>query len=60
MKLKASEIFESFHARGLIDEMAGPDAEFTDFAPVENGTSSSLVFVDNADFVDQAVHVGRL
>ena len=56
MKLKASEIFESFHARGIIDDMTGPDAEITAFDPVENCTAASLVFVDNAEFVEAAIN----
>ncbi len=58
MNLKASQIFESFHARGLIDEMSGPDAEITAFDPVENSTSSSLVFVDAAEFVNRTIEAG--
>ncbi len=55
MNLKASQIFKAFHARGVLDEMTGPDADIARFDPVEKGTSSSLVFVDNADFVDKAI-----
>jgi UDP-3-O-[3-hydroxymyristoyl] glucosamine N-acyltransferase len=55
MKLKASQVFKSFHARDIIDEMAGPDTDITRFDPIEDCTSSSLVFVDNADFVEQAI-----
>ena len=55
MNLKASQIFEAFHAQGVLDEMTGPDADIARFDPVENGTASSLVFIDNAEFVDQAI-----
>jgi len=55
MKLKASQLFESFHAHGIIEEMSGPDTDISRFDPIENCTSSSLVFVDNAEFVEQAI-----
>lgn len=55
MKLKASKVFESFQARGIIDEMIGPDTDISRFDPIENCTSSSLVFVDKAAFVEQAI-----
>ncbi|UCB54089.1 MAG: UDP-3-O-(3-hydroxymyristoyl)glucosamine N-acyltransferase [Thiotrichales bacterium] len=55
MNLKASEIFESFHAQGIIDDMHGPDTDITRFDPVENCTSSSLVFIDNAEFIDKVI-----
>ena len=55
MRIKASQIFETFHARGIIDQLTGPDTEITSIDPVENSGSSSLIFVDNADFVDRAI-----
>ena len=55
MKLKASEVFESFQARGIIDEMIGADTDISRFDPVEDCTSSSLVFLDNAEFAEQAI-----
>ncbi|NNL07513.1 MAG: UDP-3-O-(3-hydroxymyristoyl)glucosamine N-acyltransferase [Gammaproteobacteria bacterium] len=55
MKWKASQVFESFQARGIIDEMIGPDTDISRFDPIEDCTSSSLVFVDDAGFVEQAI-----
>ncbi|MGD2055092.1 MAG: LpxD N-terminal domain-containing protein, partial [Gammaproteobacteria bacterium] len=55
MRIKASQIFETFHDRGIIDQLTGPDTEITSIDPVENSGSSSLIFVDNADFVDRAI-----
>lgn len=55
MHLKASQIFETFHAQGILDDMTGPDADITRFDPVENSTASSLVFVDSPEFVEAAI-----
>ena len=55
MKLKASQVFESFQARGIIDEMIGPDTDISRFDPIKHCTSSSLVFVDKTEFVEQAI-----
>jgi UDP-3-O-[3-hydroxymyristoyl] glucosamine N-acyltransferase len=54
MNLKASQIFETFHARGILDEMKGPDTLIKRFDPVETADTASLVFVDSPDFVDAA------
>ena len=54
MKLKASKLFDSFQARGIIDRMIGPDMDINRIDPIENCTSSSLVFVDKTEFVEQA------
>ena len=55
MNVKASQIFETFHARGVLEDSIGPDTDITGIAPVENSGPDSLIFVDNADFVDQAI-----
>ena len=55
MKIKASQIFETFHARGILDQLTGPDTEITSIDPVENSGPSSLVFVDSPDFIDRAL-----
>lgn len=55
MHLKASQIFEAFHSRGIIEQMLGPDTVITSFDPVETADAGSLVFVDSADFVEPAM-----
>ena len=55
MKLKAKQIFESFHAQGILDEVTGPDTDISSIDPVENSHSCSLIFVDSPDFVDDAI-----
>ena len=55
MHLKASQIFAVFHAKSVLDEMTGPDTDITRFDPVDSCTSSSLVFVDNAEFIEQTI-----
>ena len=55
MKLKASKVFESFQASGIIDEMTGPDTDISRIDPIDNCTPASLVFVDKAAFVEQAI-----
>ena len=55
MKLKASDIFETFRPQGILDHLTGPDNTVTRFDPVEQSTKSSLIFVDKADFIDQAI-----
>lgn len=55
MKIKASQIFETFHARGVLDQLTGPDTEIERIDPVESSSSSSLVFVDNPDFIETAI-----
>ena len=56
MHLKASQIFETFHAQGILEQMSGPDTAIARFDPVENGTASSLVFVDNPEYVEPAIN----
>lgn len=55
MSIKASQIYAAFHPKGVIEHMTGPDTEIVRFDPVESCTTSSLIFVDNADFVSQAI-----
>jgi UDP-3-O-[3-hydroxymyristoyl] glucosamine N-acyltransferase len=55
MKLKASQIFETFHARGILDEFKGPDTIIKSIDPVENSSTSSLVFIDNPGFIEKAI-----
>ena len=55
MNITASRIFETFSTHGILESITGPDANITRIDPVENGSSSSLVFVDDADFVDRAI-----
>ena len=55
MNIKASQLFDRFHAQGILDTMTGPDVDITRIDPVEHSDSSSLIFVDNADFTDQAL-----
>ena len=54
MNVKASQIFETFHARGILEALIGPDTDITGIAPAENSGPGSLIFVDNADFVGHA------
>ena len=58
MNIKASQIFENFHARGILERLSGPDADITSIAPVENCDSGSLIFVDSTEFVEQAIKSG--
>jgi UDP-3-O-[3-hydroxymyristoyl] glucosamine N-acyltransferase len=55
MNIKASQVFKDFHAQGILDESSGPDTEISSIDPVENSTSSSLVFVGDNSFVEQAL-----
>ncbi len=55
MNVKAKQIFESFHAQGLLDELIGPDTDISSIDPVENSNSSSLIFVDSPEFADHAI-----
>ena len=55
MNLKASQLFETFQKQGILDDMTGPDAVVTRIDPVENGTPSSLVFVDSLEFIEPAI-----
>lgn len=54
MNIKASQIFATFHERGVLEDLIGPDTDITGIAPVENNSPGSLIFVDNAEFVEQA------
>lgn len=54
MNIKASQIFETFHARGVLEDMFGPDTDITGIAAVENNSPGSLIFVDDAEFVEHA------
>ena len=55
MKIKASQIFETFHAQGIVDEIIGPDSEISSIDPVENSGPGSLVFADTAEFAEHAI-----
>lgn len=55
MNIKASQIFETFHTRGILDELAGPDTDISSIDPVTGSRAGSLIFIDNAEFVDQAL-----
>ncbi len=55
MNIKASQIFETFHAQGILDEITGPDTDITSIAPVENNNPGSLIFVESPEFVEQAI-----
>ncbi len=55
MNIKASQLFKTFHAQGILDEITGPDADISSIDPVENCDSGSLIFVDSAEFVDHAI-----
>ena len=55
MNIKTSQIFEAFHSRGILDALSGPDTEITSIDPVDNSGPSSLIFVDNPDFIEKAV-----
>ncbi len=55
MNVKASQIFETFHTRGILEALAGPDTDITGIAPVGNNDPGSLIFVDSPEFVDQAI-----
>jgi UDP-3-O-[3-hydroxymyristoyl] glucosamine N-acyltransferase len=55
MNIKASQIFENFHAQGIVDQIEGPDTEITRIDPVEHSSPSSLVFVDNPEFIEQVI-----
>jgi UDP-3-O-[3-hydroxymyristoyl] glucosamine N-acyltransferase len=55
MNIKASQIYETFQARGILEALTGPDTDITGIAPVGNSNSGSLIFVDSPEFVDQAI-----
>ena len=56
MHIKASQIFKDFQTKGILEASSGPDTEISSIDPVENSTSSSLVFVGDASFVEQALN----
>jgi UDP-3-O-[3-hydroxymyristoyl] glucosamine N-acyltransferase len=58
MNIKASQIFETFHARGILETLTGPDTDITGIGPVENNNPGSLIFVDSPEFVAQAIESG--
>ncbi len=55
MNIKSSQIFETFHARGILEDLIGPDTDITGIAPVGNNNPGSLIFVDSPEFVEQAI-----
>jgi UDP-3-O-[3-hydroxymyristoyl] glucosamine N-acyltransferase len=55
MNIKASQIFETFHDRGILEALIGPDADITGIVPVENSSPGSLIFVDSAEFAEQVI-----
>jgi UDP-3-O-[3-hydroxymyristoyl] glucosamine N-acyltransferase len=55
MNIKASQIFDRFHAQEILDTMTGPDVDIARIDPVERSGAGSLIFVDNADFIDRAI-----
>jgi len=55
MNIKATQIFETFHARGILEDLIGPDTDITGIGPVGNNNPGSLIFVDSPEFVEQAI-----
>ena len=55
MNIKASQIFETFRARGILEQLTGPDNDITSIAPVERTRPGSMIFVDSPEFVEQAI-----
>ena len=55
MNIKASQIFETFRARGILEQLTGPDSDITSIAPVERTRPGSMIFVDSPEFVEQAI-----
>ena len=55
MNIKSSQLFAAFHGQGIVDEMSGPDTDISSIDPVEVCNAGSLVFVDNPEFIEQAV-----
>ena len=55
MNIKASQIFETFRARGILEQLTGPDSDITSIAPVERTSPGSMIFVDSPEFVEQAI-----
>jgi len=55
MKIKASQIFETFQAQGILEEIIGPDSDITSIAPVENSSPGSLIFVDSPEFAQHVI-----
>ncbi len=58
MNIKASQIFETFHARGVLDDIIGPDTDITGIGPVDSNDPGSLIFVDSPEFAEQAIKAG--
>jgi UDP-3-O-[3-hydroxymyristoyl] glucosamine N-acyltransferase len=55
MNIKASEIFERFHAQGILEQLTGPDTDITGIGPVASNEPGSLIFVENPELVEQAI-----
>ncbi|UCE89076.1 MAG: UDP-3-O-(3-hydroxymyristoyl)glucosamine N-acyltransferase [Pseudomonadota bacterium] len=55
MNKQAAGILHDFKARGILQDMSGPDATVTRIDPVDECTPDSLVFVDSDKFVDAAL-----
>jgi len=55
MNIKASQIFETFRTRGILEQLTGPDNDITNIAPVERTSPGSMIFVDSPEFVEQAI-----
>lgn len=55
MNRQASTILQDFQARGILQDMRGPDTTVMRIAPVEGCTPDSLVFVDSDKFVEAAL-----
>jgi len=55
MSILASALFDEFHQRGLLQEMAGDDVAIERVAAVEDCSPGDLVFVDREAFVRSAL-----
>lgn len=52
MERLVSRILQDWHEQGLLVEHRGPDSLVTGIAPVENGGSGDLVFLEKPGFLD--------
>lgn len=55
MNIKASQIFETFQAQGILEEIIGPDSDISSLDPVENSSPGTLVFVESPEFTEHVI-----
>lgn len=55
MNITANKIYQTFHEKGILDEIVGTDNTVTSIDPIEHCHNNSLIFVDKKEYISLAI-----